>query len=265
MPASDDNNLETRIAMTADNQAKIIIDARDTSGAFLNNLTLSANVLDPAEQGRSVPLQQVAPGRYEATFIPDAEGAYFVAISGTQPDGSAVREVTGWVLSYSPEYVPTTTNNTLLAQIAELTGGSDLTLNPTQTFMHTAEFRTATAPAAPLLLLLVALLLPFDIAIRRLLISQSDLQRLRAYLFPARAVNVTQVERLSSLQAARRRARGEREDSAAEPLVPERPTTPTAPSEPAAPRVKITAPKPVAGDDSTVGALLKRRKRDEDA
>ncbi|MFN8371574.1 MAG: VWA domain-containing protein [Anaerolineae bacterium] len=67
-------NLETRVVMENE-QARVIVDARDDNGEFLNGLALQASVVspNPADDGALINLQQVAPGRYEAVFTPNSE------------------------------------------------------------------------------------------------------------------------------------------------------------------------------------------------
>ncbi len=278
------NNIETRITMQGD-QARIVVDAIDEDGAFLNNLALQASVIDPENNSRDVTLRQVAPGRYEGSFTPQAEGAYFLAVNGggALPNGQSLQfnEVNGWVMAYSPEYAQTEPDETLLARLASITGGESLAGQPAAVFMPPDDLRTAASPVWPVLLLLAMLLLPVDIAVRRLIITRSDLQRLRSYLLTGRTQNELQVERLGMLRQARERARqrsatssspastignlrrnrDERRDDAPEPDQPDAP----APQRPRPTAQTPASPRSVTGDDSTVGNLLKRRRGDSSA
>ena len=106
--AGANKNLETRVLLENE-RARIVVDARDDEGQFLDGLLLSGAILNPGGDSRRVPLQQTAPGRYETTFTPQNEGAYFLTISGeaTLADGpTALSDLKGWVMSYSPEYIP---------------------------------------------------------------------------------------------------------------------------------------------------------------
>jgi hypothetical protein len=150
-------------------------------------------------------LQQVAPGRYEAIFDPTSEGAYFMRIS---EDNGTLNQITGWVMSYSPEYRPQGTN--ILPQLATLTGGQSLADDPAGAFTHDLAAQAALTPIAPLLLLVALLLLPFDVAVRRLLVTRSDLARARAALMRRSAEAAREPsERLSSLLGAKERARAQ--------------------------------------------------------
>ena len=75
--AGANNNLETRITME-DKQARIVVDARDNAGQFLDGLLLRSAILDPGGDSRRIALQQTAPGRYEATFEPTKRRRLFL-------------------------------------------------------------------------------------------------------------------------------------------------------------------------------------------
>lgn len=202
------SNIETHIEMR-DGIAYVEVDARSESGAFINNLSLQASVIAPDSQAEIVRLQQTAPGQYSAEFEPDVEGSYYLAINGSgaiDGEDSRFNEVTGWVMSYSPEYAFTDTNEALLTDLANITGGSNLADTPSDTFITTQIPRKAAAPIWQWMILLAMILFPFDIAIRRLIITRRDLQRLRVWLSRTDP-DAPQEERISSLMEARNRAR----------------------------------------------------------
>jgi uncharacterized membrane protein len=81
MTEGTSNNLETRVVMENE-QARLIVEARDDSGEFLNGLDLQVSLIDPnSDDSLLLNLQQVAPGRYETVFTPSAEGAYFMRLT----------------------------------------------------------------------------------------------------------------------------------------------------------------------------------------
>jgi uncharacterized membrane protein len=198
------NNIEARVIMEGE-QAHVTVDARDEAGDFLNGLALNARVVSPEGEALSVPLQQVAPGRYEAAFVPDAEGAYFIRLAGGNDD-FAVNQTTGWVMSYSPEYNLTAPAGNLLQDIAALTNGQSLADSPNEVFAHNLTSQAALNPIWQQLLLAAMLLLPFDIAIRRLLVTRSDLVRLQKWIVGEQQVVPETSERMSTLFGAKARA-----------------------------------------------------------
>jgi uncharacterized membrane protein len=204
------NNLETRVVMEGE-QARLVVDARDDDGAFLNGLDLGVSVIDPELEAERIQLRQVAPGRYEATFTPSAEGAYFLGIAGEGQAGEQtinVNQTTGWVMSYSPEYNLRAegADTALLDDLAFLTNGRSFNDNPAGVFTHDLVARNASLPLYPWLLLIALLLLPLDIAVRRLVITRSDLQRVREAVFKRAPVVEAPSERISTLMGAKARA-----------------------------------------------------------
>ena len=206
--AGANSNLETSI-VTHNDRARIVVDARDDSGGFLDGLSLSSAVLNPSGGSVRLALQQTAPGRYESSFAPGSEGAYFLTISGAAPPGSPEANLTdlhGWVMSYSPEYIPRPHDERLLGEIAAITGGENLAEKPDAVFAHDLGAEMAATDIWQRLILLALLLLPLDIALRRLIITRSDLKRLRAYL-GGRGADETRSQRMQALFRARGRSR----------------------------------------------------------
>jgi len=201
-------NLETRVLLEND-RARILVDARDNDGQFLDGLLLTSALLNPAGDSFRIPLQQTAPGRYEATFEPQNEGAYFLTVSGEAQlaeGATGLTDLNGWVMSYSPEYIPRPHDERTLAEIAEITGGRNLADRPADVFAHDLGERQAATDIWERLVLLALLLLPLDIAIRRLIITRSDLLRLRAYLFGG-GRNEARTRQMQALFSARGRGR----------------------------------------------------------
>ena len=207
--AGASSNLETRVMMENE-RARIVVDARDSEGEFLNGLLLNSAVLDPSGDSRRIPLQQTAPGRYETTFNPQTEGAYFLNIHGSaqlEDQEMALTDLNGWVMSYSPEYIPREQDARLLAQIADITGGSNLGGTPTDVFSHNLGERQAKTAIWESLVWIALILLPFDIAVRRLIITRSDLNRLRAWLSGQPSEAEARSPRLETLLDVRQRSR----------------------------------------------------------
>lgn len=199
-------------AITLDGEsADLTVDVRNTAGTFLDGLTMEANVVAPDGEVENVVLQQVAPGRYSADFTPTSEGAYLVRIAGAdETEETVVGQTTGWVLGYSPEYQQFDPNPNLLSTIAEMTGGRDVSADPTAIFLHDVEASRAIRPIWHLLTFIALLLLPLDIAVRRLVITQSDLARAYEWAFgrfrSTQPIPQPRTEQASRLFEAKQRA-----------------------------------------------------------
>lgn len=225
------DNIETQVQMDGES-ARVIVDARDENGAFLNGQDLSLSLIAPDLSTQRITLEQVAPGRYEAPFLPRSEGAYLLRLDG---QGGQLSQTSGWVMGYSPEYDLRVrpSEARVLEAVSVLTGGRNLsaTENPARAFEHTLRAQAATNAISAELLWLALMLLPFDIAVRRLVITRSDWARLWAWVRGGEAVAVATSERMSTLLSARNRAR----DQLRGEHNPDAPTPPTAPASPSAP------------------------------
>ncbi|MCS6992937.1 MAG: VWA domain-containing protein [Anaerolineales bacterium] len=158
--------------------ARLSLEARDIGGAFLNGYQINANVIAPNGNTLTIPLRQSAPGRYEGVFRPEEAGVYLFRFDA-HSEAAAFSETLGWALPYSPEYRAENTNPELLLRLAALTGGGAASASPAEAFRHDLKGARAARPAWPWLVALATLLLPFDIAIRRLVLTRQDWEQIR--------------------------------------------------------------------------------------
>jgi uncharacterized membrane protein len=254
------------------------------------DLRLTANVIDSEGKSQHISLSQTAPGRYEAETYLDQAGAYFIrvapaSITTTTATTSApaaipaaipatITETTvAWVKPYSPEYAQTTGGEGALKEWADLGGGAALT-SPASAFELNAPVALSRTDLFPLLLAIAAILLPFDIGVRRITVSLRKLFGLAgASLAPATSIEgsgrmgqlmqaksrVTREPNLSST----RRASGNTRSGAPGGAPGSAPGTGGAPStipaSSSAPSQPIQTEPPQAS--ATASELLRRRKR----
>ncbi len=207
---SRNSTVETTVDF-ADETALLTVDARKPGGEYLNGLEVEGNVISPSGETTEVLLKQIAPGRYETTFVPDEEGAYFIRVAGGEEgEDAAIGQTGGWVLGYSPEYQNFDTDPQLLQSLAQLTGGRDLGQITEAVFEHNLPSEPTTRPIWPFLLILATILLPLDVAVRRVVISQRDWEKVRAATVGRFArqetVAAPRTEGMSSLLKAKERA-----------------------------------------------------------
>jgi uncharacterized membrane protein len=210
-----ESNVETAVSFTGE-QAQLTVDAQASDGSYLNDLNMESNIVSPSGESTSLQLQQVAPGRYEGTFEPSDEGAYFIRVAGTTGDTEAVvGQTSGWVLGYSPEYAQFEANPQLLMAIAKASGGRELSAladggDDNAVFEHNLPYTRATRPIWPWLIGLAVVLLPFDIAVRRLVITRRDVGRAWSVTFgrlqPQTSPVSDRSEQVARLFQAKRRA-----------------------------------------------------------
>ena len=148
---------------------RVVVDAVDDTGKPINNLQLQASVVSPDQAAASggVPLEQIAPGRYQGRFTANQRGTYLVAVSQNDNGTPQLVSTGGGVLSYPPEYRDLQPNEALLRNLADASGGAYLSdfdgifrqkPNPVRTFW----------PLWQVLLICVTAALFLDIAWRRL-------------------------------------------------------------------------------------------------
>ncbi|MEM8857158.1 MAG: VWA domain-containing protein [Chloroflexota bacterium] len=207
---SRNSTIETVVDFSGED-ALLTVDARTPGGDYLNGLEMEGSVVSPSGETTEVQLQQIAPGRYETNFVPDEEGAYFLRVAGGDAEtDTAIGQTGGWVLGYSPEYQRFDSDPQLLESLAQLTGGRDLGEVTEAVFEHNLPSDATTRPIWPFLLLLAVILLPIDVAIRRVVISQRDMQRLREATLGRfgrqETVAAPRTEGMSSLLRAKERA-----------------------------------------------------------
>jgi len=180
MAQQSETPLEMSVSLQGE-QAHITVDAVDTDGDFIDEMEAVVNVMGPAGETTPVELAQTAPGRYEGAFTPAAEGTYLLRLSGALADDREVGLTSGWVLGYSPEYAALEADPAYLAYLAGL-GGGEMLEEPGQVFVHNLRGAGTSRELWPYLLGLATVLLPFDVGVRRLAITQHDLARLRAWI-----------------------------------------------------------------------------------
>jgi Mg-chelatase subunit ChlD/uncharacterized membrane protein len=167
LPMASSQTLELASA-TNTGVLELDVRANNTSGAALTGLQVSAQLYGTNQQRNDYSMHEVAPGRYRVTIADQAPGAYLVQLVARTPDGEPVATLTaGAVMPLSTEYRSQTANRGLLEQIARLSGGR-IDPQPQQSFERSGIASGAATPLSLPLLWLALLLLPLDIAIRRL-------------------------------------------------------------------------------------------------
>lgn len=246
MRQSSSSDLQTLVDIDK-GRGKISIEAVDAKGNFLNFLDPKARLVQPDLKSQELTLDQTGPGRYEANFDARQLGTYLVNIQ-TKRSGTITSQITGAVLPYSPEYNAIGTNEYLLDHLKSLPDGKRFDLKEAiQVFTRPRLPARAPRDIWLPLLALAALLFPLDVAVRRLMWGETELQSLRNRLRrqPRTGKTKPQAPRreqsMDSLLRAKQRAA--REAGIATPDAP--PTAP--PVAPSAPDTAPVAPPPPGG------------------
>jgi len=260
--------VEVTVALEGET-ANITVDAVDEGGGFVNGLDASMSVVGPDGEPALVGLAQTAPGRYEGTFVPQAEGAYLMRLTGSLAGEEAVALTTGWVMGYSPEYAALEGDPAYLGRLAELGGGA-VVEEPAGAFARSLRGEGTTRDLWPYLLGLATLLLPFDVGVRRLALGRRDLERAWAWGVahlprrrPRPAVEApSPVTRLFSAKS-RAEERRSAADVVPKPAPPPSDARPSAPAPPARPAAQPPAPFAAEGETLAGRLLKKKREREE--
>ena len=133
-----------------------------------------AHVAQPGGDALEFDLAASGPGRYEASFPVAGAGTYLVRVDA-QRDGASVGVAeAGLPVSYPAEFRQVTADTRRLEQIARAGGGHVLT-SPAAAFADDLAPITTPLPLQRVLLVIAAILLPLDVALRRLRLSPADL------------------------------------------------------------------------------------------
>ena len=168
-----------------------------------------AVIVGPDLVPRTVNLNQVAPGIYDAPLGEIDSGAYAIRVSQTRPGSAALGRTLGLVAPTAAEYRLLGANDALLAVLRAATGGKVVD-TPAAPWVHDLATTSTYTDLWPLLLILALLLWPLDIALRRVSVGRRELADARRWIaggWRRRKVAPRPVE-IAGMLAARDRASG---------------------------------------------------------
>ncbi len=236
-------------------RGQIEMKAFDSLGNPLSTSTATVRVATPSGDTREVTLSEQGPGLYKGSFEAVELGSYIVTVSEKDPAGGERVQSTGFSLPYPAEYRSTRPNRPLLARMAEESKGVEET-KPEQSLRSVPNPGESISELWPLFVLLAALVLPFDVGVRRIALPLREiLTKSWAGIRASRYRQAQQQEVVGRLQQAKQRAQRPVTGQPAAPAIITRPE----------PEVRV-APKSPARTGSTSSALLeaKRKRKNED-
>jgi len=163
-------------ARLQDGLAIIELEAVDQDGFPLNFLDAVATLVSPDLSTRELHLSQVGAGTYQASTSLTKSGAYLVNIAAYDRELPLSQQTFGLVVPYSPEFREISTDLPFLQQLARITGGGHL-YEPPEAFLKNLPASDFAREIWRPLLMVVTLLFPLDIAIRRVLLNTSDYRK----------------------------------------------------------------------------------------
>ena len=116
-----------------------LVEVTDDRGLLMNLLDLKMNILFPSRKNTLVPVNQIAPGRYEGTFQAEEVGVYYLSLySSDSAGGPSGPKIFGYGVPYTDEFKEVGVNQELLSSLAALTRGRLLDVNsPPQGLFNT--------------------------------------------------------------------------------------------------------------------------------
>ena len=172
--------LTPRIDIAA-GRGHISVDATTPEGGSRNNLRLQTHIIGPDLSTTEITLDQTAAGQYEGSFSAEARGAYLVSVSEAEGEQGTVA---GAVNSYSPEFNIASQDEDLLVRLSEITGGQIIRAGESASAELFSRRSTKTIPHEiwETLILAALILLPFDVGVRRVLITRKQLSDARVWI-----------------------------------------------------------------------------------
>jgi hypothetical protein len=157
----------TAIVQRTDQTGEVVVDAVDGKGEFINFLDSQIGVVAPNRERSVIDLEQIGPGRYRGRFPAPSEGVYLVGMAQRKNERVVGSQLAGLVVPYAQELRDLGVDETLLRELAELTGGSALQ-DPRDAFLKLRRQSRIAVEIWPWLVGLVAFMMVPDIALRRL-------------------------------------------------------------------------------------------------
>jgi Ca-activated chloride channel family protein len=149
-----------------DGVGEILVDAIDGKGEFINFLDSQVGVVAPNKERSVIDLEQVAPGRYRGRFPAPQEGVYLVGMAQRKNDQVVGSQLAGLVVPYARELRDLGVDETLLRELADLTGGGSLD-DPRGAFLSARRQSRIAVEIWPWLVGFVGVMLLPEIALRR--------------------------------------------------------------------------------------------------
>lgn len=214
LPSGTGEQLQTEARVTGDSLALSV----NGPTAVAGGATVKVGVLGPDLKSSTVNLPAVAPGRWQGQVKVGAVGTYLLHVVVQRNGVSAGASDVAVVVPYSPEYLELGRDDASLRQYAKL-GGSMLNRASDAWSLPTLPVRTS-VELYWLLLALVALLWPLDIAVRRLTMTRMQALAAARSLATFRRPSDIDLEAPPELARLRNRIAPYRRRSAASPPPP---------------------------------------------
>ncbi len=148
-------------------RAEVTLDMIQPDGEFANGIEASLQLTQAGGRQQEIPMLQVAPGRYAATFEVAQLGVNELIVAWTDASGERYEQRRALAVDYSDELLVRPTNEELLRTVASVSGGK---YNPQPAEVFAPDQRTAdrVTPLWSYFVLAALLLWVVDVGLRRL-------------------------------------------------------------------------------------------------
>ena len=212
LPAGGGDQLQAE-AKVAGDRLLVTVTGPATAGA-----TLQAGVLEPDLTSSTVALPAISPGHWQGSLPVGSVGTYLLHLALVRNGGATAQSDLAVAVPYSPEYLELGRDDAALGEFAKL--GGRLIARPGQAWTLAAVPVPTSTDVFWLLLVVVAILWPLDVALRRLTMTRAQaLATLRALAALRRPPDLD-LEAPPELARLRRRVAPYRRQSAASPPPP---------------------------------------------
>ena len=193
------NNYQTEIKQDA-GKVKIVVIGRDPNGNPLTAPETPVRIGAPDGTSKELILSQTGPGRYESEVETSGVGSYIVSVVEKDGKGGSRVSTAGASVSYPAEYRMLRPNTPLLAETASSTKGKAVS-KPSEIFRPVELQGKSLSELWPIFILLSILVLPIDIATRRIVVPIKELLQTRK----KKAVKVEEPRPIQGLKGAKQR------------------------------------------------------------
>ncbi|HSL33578.1 MAG TPA: VWA domain-containing protein [Candidatus Limnocylindrales bacterium] len=208
-PGEETGGIEASF-VTEGGTTKLRVESVNEDGSPRDFYATGVAMTTPDLESLAIPLDQVAPGVYEAPLGEIDAGAYVVRVSQTKPGSTALGRTLGLVAPTPAEYRLLGANEPFLATLRAATGGRAIE-TAAEPWTHDLATTDTYQDLWPTLLILALLLWPLDIALRRVSIGRRELADARGWIaggWRRRGAAAPRPVEVAGMLAARDRAAG---------------------------------------------------------
>ncbi len=164
------------LSVSAEEEGNVAHVVAQVNGPLPAGASSSVHAVGPGGSASNIPLSETAPGRFEGNIPTNNVGTYVMRVEVRDGRNLLHAATAGVAIAYSPELRYLGTDMTFLEEVAKAGGGVVLK-SPAEAFSVPVPPVGLTQSSWFALVLLAAVLLPFDVAVRRLNLGRLSLVR----------------------------------------------------------------------------------------